>query len=342
MQSHDHSDKNDTALKTQNMVEMEAMTSNWRRQLEELQVRQRQDFRRKVVEMFEARTEESRNNRFSGFTEDLKAALVKKPSARMNAFLKVGSFLEKTFGESRDSTSELLSNTFAVNIGAQQLRTLYNITLCARNELEIKADPMQNNQALYSNNLSALIVLLNPEDVEAYGSSNINLSLFHRCEAKPELHFDPMGQQIDELKRAFTRSGCSEGSFFITRHSNFSIQLVFHLMTAGTKESEVVDGQSLLIKGYRSLLLLAHLGSITSLTIPLLLSSRISSMNDSAFIRRAEMVLKQTRGCLNELTRHSGVENIGRDVTFIVPLETARPLYNTVKEKLMSVFRAAP
>jgi hypothetical protein len=95
----------------------------------------------------------------------------------------------------------------------------------------------------------------------------------------------------------------------MTKHSNLpNIHVIFHLIY---DDSEELNGQSPEIVGYRSILKTAQNCKINHLKIPINLESHSNPQNiysespiiDARFIKRSQVVLKQTKGILNEIAR---------------------------------------
>ncbi|KAI8929948.1 hypothetical protein BC831DRAFT_441671 [Entophlyctis helioformis] len=178
-----------------------------------------------------------------------------------------------------------------------------------------------------------------------------------------------------------------EGDFFVTRHSNLpSAHVVFHLVFDESNIKADLTSKSPLIAGYRSILQTAHLCNVHNLTIPLLmlpdhnltatqpqpqpdqhtpfarvggLLSRSSSISlaapaafsDAAVVKRAEAVLKHTKGLLTEQTRmlkHLGgqsanVDKFTRSLVFQMPrgLRGVHEVFGAVRERLADIFRTS-
>lgn len=120
-----------------------------------------------------------------------------------------------------------------------------------------------------------------------------------------------------------------------------------------------ISGRSDVITGYRSILRVAHKWDVHTLTIPLLLMPNQTDvsgspvLSDNAMQKRAELVLKSTKGLIMEhsrLTKHagdsSGVERHARTLVFVLPRSVGvgtkmEDVYGVVRERLAEVFRTS-
>lgn len=177
------------------------------------------------------------------------------------------------------------------------------------------------------------------------------LELFERCALYPELHFAPIRTQIqdainqcgfDEDNRSLISAGNSLiylGDFLITKHSNLiSTHVVFHLVYDEDDLKEELNGRSDLIQGLKSILKLCHLTNITHISLPVCLAPYQHTLDRSKMVKRAGVVLKQTRSCFTEIARESSGEKVNRSVVFSIP-DNKDGVYEDIKEELVTIFR---
>jgi hypothetical protein len=102
-----------------------------------------------------------------------------------------------------------------------------------------------------------------------------------------------------------------------------------------------LSSRSPLIIGYRSLLQLAQLVHVNHLTIPVSLWANDSPMlSMDVQIKRAEVVLKQSKGIFTELSRNPRIEKIPRQIIYIItPHKEQTKIYEEVHDKLSNIFR---
>ncbi|KAJ3299844.1 hypothetical protein HK104_006581 [Borealophlyctis nickersoniae] len=267
-----------------------------------------------------------------------------------------------------------LSESFTIYFGTQ-VRTMYNLRLQVSSFDDVfrpPADPAQElavraqtANSLYSHSLSGVIVLLSPKDFAKYGGRRtVNRVFVHRCSRSTEFHFDDFETQLEQVEAELPKNEAGEtvlqeGDFFVTKHSNLpQINVVFHLIVDESSQTELT-GRSPIISGYRSILRAAHRWDVHSITLPLLLlpddpdtsMMSVAALSDNAIYKRAELVLKSTKGLIVEysrLTKHagdsSGIEKHGRSLVFVLPKwlgPKAEEVFGAVGEKLAEVFRTS-
>ncbi|KAJ3056747.1 hypothetical protein HK097_004608 [Rhizophlyctis rosea] len=274
-------------------------------------------------------------------------------------------------GEGLSNEPEL-SESFTLYFGTQ-VRTMYNMRLQvsvledvfrppgdAAQDLAVRA---QSANALYSQSLSGVILLVSTRDFGKYGGARTPNSVFvNRCKRSTEFHFDDFETQLQRIGSEFPKNESGEvilrdGDFFITRHSNLGlVQVVFHLCIDESNEGELTS-RSTLITGYRSILRVAQRWDVHSITLPLLLlpdtvalSPKSSNATEAALMKRAELVLKSTKGLIMEhsrMTKHagdsSGIERHGRTMVFVLPRgiggSRTEDVFGVVRERLAEIFR---
>jgi hypothetical protein len=146
-----------------------------------------------------------------------------------------------------------------------------------------------------------------------------------------ELHFPNIQTQIDSIKNIEFENG----DYFITKHSNIpSVHIVFHIVCG----PEEFNSRSPTIQGYRSLLKLCHYCSVTHLTVPIAFDSK--GLDLATMTKRVECVFKQTKGICNELSRDIRVEQVPRQIIFLIDQgETSKDIFNLSSGILSEVFR---
>ncbi|KAJ3258090.1 hypothetical protein HK103_004083 [Boothiomyces macroporosus] len=103
-----------------------------------------------------------------------------------------------------------LSETFTIYSGTQQIRNMYNIQLKVVERgsfFKLNDDSMQNTalkistySTLYSSSVSAIILLVNKNELSNYGKGKANKALFDYCMLHPELHFESIFSQLPNTK----------------------------------------------------------------------------------------------------------------------------------------------
>ena len=107
--------------------------------------------------------------------------------------------------------------------------------------------------------------------------------------------------------------------------------------------SEEINGQTSLAKGYRLILKLCSSRRITNLTVPILLSPKPKeALALPVILKRSEMVFKQTRGALTEYASGSGEQKDTRHIIFLVA-DTAGTAeeFDGIRNVLSSVFKVS-
>ncbi|KAJ3338864.1 hypothetical protein HDU93_008999 [Gonapodya sp. JEL0774] len=192
------------------------------------------------------------------------------------------------------------------------------------------------------------------------------------CLRSTEFHFDDLSKQLENItaemeNRKEDKGGrTEEGDYFITRHSNLPmIQVVFHLIIEEGSLRNELTTRSPVISGYRHLLRTAYRHDVHQLTIPLLFlpDASVSSNSDQpsqpgtadiqALLRRAEVVLKATKGFMIEAGRQGrhasgtgGVDKESRTLQFLLPggngtggVTFAEGAFALIRDKVAEIFR---
>ncbi|KAI9327195.1 hypothetical protein DFJ73DRAFT_766453 [Zopfochytrium polystomum] len=299
---------------------------------------------------------------------------------RMSSFL--GKAMEALGMEDLERGKEVndfadLSETFTTYFGTQ-VRTI-----------------AQTAASLYSESLCGVILVIRAKEVmKGYASGKGgSKGLIQQCKRTTEFHFDDFETQMKAIEMKFKRNNegspiLREGDFFITKHSNIPrIHVVFHLVI---EEESIKDlnPRSAILTGYRNILKIAQQCDVNDITVPILLlptggdpfavvsltpSSNMpgngsslpppSPLNsptptfssDASLLKRAELVLKATKGQLMEqswATKHagdsSGVDKKGKAIQFGLQVEAlgagrgawaVEELFAGGRERLMEVFK---
>ncbi|KAI8852660.1 hypothetical protein BC829DRAFT_384198 [Chytridium lagenaria] len=303
------------------------------------------------------------------------AAPLKKMSSMLGKA--IGAFVTDDDEATPNPDISDLSESFTIFFGTQ-VKTMYNLRLSVLNVsdllFQLQPDPSQElayraqtAASLYSHDLSAAILLIEAKDFKKYSSGkSANKAFIQKCKRSTEFHFDDVETQLSRIEDLISTDEAGEpilqeGDFFVTKHSNIpQIHLIFHLVT--TEESLKTDltSRSALIHGYRSILRVASKCDVNHITVPLLLlpepaiegngKNAVSNafiLSEIAIQKRAELVLKSTKGLIMENSRSSkhagdssGMEKHGRSFQFLLP--TYMPKYvecfSVVREKLAEVF----
>ncbi|XP_078495034.1 FERRY endosomal RAB5 effector complex subunit 3 [Ciona intestinalis] len=267
-----------------------------------------------------------------------------------------------------------MEESFTINLGAQ-LKTMHNIRLMVADMLyfcrysddgEMEAQRFQTAMSLYSNSLSAIILL---SDKNLKQCSGIEKDFRTVCESSTEFHFDSLDEQVarvnehamvvrqsrsqtlintDLNERNSSLEGeqgvLTEGDFYITKHSNLSqVHLVFHLVA---EESQLRTKASLtnvtsrhhVILGMRHIMKVASSHDIRTITIPLLLCHELSEeITFQWCVKRAELVMKCVKGFMMEMATWDG--GISRTIQFVIPPGVSEEAFDKLRSALPEVFR---
>ncbi|KAJ3188789.1 hypothetical protein HDU85_004503 [Gaertneriomyces sp. JEL0708] len=257
------------------------------------------------------------------------------PKKVSNLFQRLSSWKSEDFSKALPTESieePELSESFTTYFGTQ-VKTMYNMQLRVsnmdatfdfpRDSAQALAYRAQTASSLYSQSLSGAIILVSRKDLVNYGNQKT---------ANAEFHFDSIATQIGHIK---------------LENSNGKLDL--------EEVSEPLTSRSPVLAGYRSILSTAYHYDVHNLTVPVLLSSsqvRVLSGSDTTLTettveKRAEAVLKSTKGFIVETSRmakhsgdSSGVERFPRTLVFVLPndLQNAQHVFGAVRERLAEIF----
>ena len=269
------------------------------------------------------------------------------------------------------------AESFTITLGAQ-MKAMHNLRLVAADifedvckypeELEVALPQrLQTSMALYTNNLSGL-VLLTDDDLSHHQSSNMAKEFNNLCNSATEFHFPSFEQQVESLRNEYlepaiawrleyTRNqyqpesldqqrSCTPaptdrlkpGDFYVTNHSNLKdVHVVFHMKKSTDLSDGNINSRHLCVMGLRHVLKSAVMNSVSTLTVPLLLSHTMEeNMTVAWCMKRAELVYKCMKGFLMEVTSWGGSE---MTVQFLVPKDISKDVFSRLSLMLPSIFR---
>lgn len=242
--------------------------------------------------------------------------------------------------------------SFTIYLGSQ-LKSMHNIRILAADITDL-CSPLVNEKnelmingniqlGIYSSSLCGIVVLVP-------GSTQIaaNKKIVRNANLSTEFHFDQIDYQLeniqDDLKQINESDGAlssrlKPGDFFVTKHSNLSqAHLIFHLVHDDSTAE--MNSRHPCILGLRNILKVANRYDCHQLTIPALLKHQMSEeMTLSWCVRRAELVLKCTKGFMIESSSWSGSEL--STLQLLLPNEISDDLFATISSMVPSIFRVA-
>ncbi|XP_025834929.1 protein C12orf4 homolog isoform X2 [Agrilus planipennis] len=246
----------------------------------------------------------------------------------------------------------LNEESFTIHLGSQ-LKQMHNIRvltadvidLCSINETCLEPTPqlLQTSLALYSNDLSGLVLLTDPVVGTWFttGFSSI-------CQRSTEFHFPHIEDQYEAINNVIKnhlKDGNSKllqpGDFYITRHSNLpEVHVVFHMVTDDRLKSADINSRNAVILGLRSILKVACSYDITSLTIPLLLQYEMTEEMTVAWCtKRAELVFKCVKGFMIEMASWGGSDL--KNLQFLLPRGLSHEVFQSLTAMLPSIFKVS-
>lgn len=248
-----------------------------------------------------------------------------------------------------------MEESFTIYLGSQ-LKSMHNIRILAADMTEL-CSPLVNEHndlmingniqlGLYSSSLCGIVVLVPP------GTSQIAASkkIVRNANLSTEFHFNQIDDQLEEVQEDLrkihesntegsTSTRLKLGDFFITKHSNLSqAHLIFHLVYDDSTAE--MNSRHPCILGLRNILKVASRFDCHQLTIPALLKHQMSEeMTMSWCVRRAELVLKCTKGFMIESSSWSGSEL--STLQLLLPHDISEELFTTISSMVPSIFRVA-
>ncbi|PKC04815.1 hypothetical protein RhiirA5_401257 [Rhizophagus irregularis] len=275
---------------------------------------------------------------------------------------------QKSHGPNFQLDKPQLVESFTISLGNQvksthNLRLLVSDTedlLSSSNDARDMAYRAQTAANLYSQNLTAVVLLLTPNDWPKYKlGESANKAFFKRCKESTDFHFEDVESQFDAIEKDFTTSdhtvySVQEGDFFITRHSNLPlVHIVFHLVIEfeSIQKSELTY-RSNAINGLRIILKIIDRFDITSISLPILLLpsdidifTATDQTDENMLIKRGELVLKCTKGfMMNNVSVPKHVtekEQETKTVTFLLNKDVSEQQFNNFRQLLTGIFRAS-
>ncbi|CAH1795039.1 unnamed protein product [Owenia fusiformis] len=229
---------------------------------------------------------------------------------------------------------------------------------------------LQTAMSLYSNNLCGLILLV---DNKLNSYTGLKKEFAKLCQQSTEFHFPDLEKQfqaieeniiagnewrqnkIEEPDQVSIKSGGSNssgekddklnrliaGDFYITRHSNLSeVHLVFHLVVDDSLRDNNVNSRHPVILGIRNILKACVRYDVFTVTIPLLLVHEMSEeMTIQWCMKRAELVLKCTKGFMMELSTWGGHQS--RNIQFMLPKGLSDNMFLQISAMMPTIFRVS-
>ncbi|CAG2168735.1 unnamed protein product [Oppiella nova] len=335
------SEENINTLSVKHFEESETLKDEWNNTISNLKYEQKQEFYewiRKVYEDFKNGNPESIATNLKNLSIDSSERFGRSP------------YEELDWSNSSNDNHIQMEESFTINLGAQ-LKTTHNLRLISMDILDLcRLKPshnfgqntpqrIQTAMSLYSNSLSALVLLVDNR-INSY--SGIKLE-FHFQDL--EIQMQESTSRAEQLKpNALKKSGSHSlqtGDFYATKHSNLSeAHVVFHLVCDDSLRSSDINSRHPVILGLRNIMKTSHLNDISNITIPLLL---IHEMTEEITIqwclKRAELVLKCIKGFMIEMASLSSGGDENRTVQFVVPKGISHELFANLTTILPSIFR---
>ncbi|RIA93487.1 hypothetical protein C1645_874088 [Glomus cerebriforme] len=257
-----------------------------------------------------------------------------------------------------------MMESFTISLG-NQVKSTHNLKLSVSDtddllkssndtarDMAYKAQTAAN---LYSQNLTATVLLLKPRDWPKYKlGKSANKAFFARCKESTEFHFKDVESQLEAVERDFSKSEVQEGDFFITKHSNLPlVHVVFHLVIEFESiTSSVLTQRSPVVEGLRNILRTIDRFDITSISLPfLLLPSDVDpftdvTLDESILYKRGELVLKCIKGFMMQNSRipknDSGEkEQEAKTVSFLLSKNAKEKQFHNFRNLLTRIFKTS-
>ncbi|CAG8527864.1 1901_t:CDS:10 [Dentiscutata erythropus] len=236
-----------------------------------------------------------------------------------------------------------LVESFTISLG-NQVKSTHNLRLLAsdiddllkpsNDEARDTAYRAQTAASLYSQDLTAIVLLLTPRDWPKYKfGKSANKAFFKRCKESTEFHFDNVETQFEAIEKDFPASEVNgtipvkEGDFFITKHSNLPlVHVAFHL---------VIDFESITkseLSG-NSGVIIAEIDCFSGPSIP-----------ENVLYRRGEAVLNRIKGFMFENScapkSKDDKEEETKTVQFLLPKSATEQQFHSHRQLLIDIFRA--
>uniref|UniRef100_A0A336M6E5 CSON009604 protein n=1 Tax=Culicoides sonorensis TaxID=179676 RepID=A0A336M6E5_CULSO len=257
--------------------------------------------------------------------------------------------------------------SFTIHLGSQ-LKHNHNIRILSA-KVEDLCSPLYEDESLgglnaalglYSSSLTGIVVLTPSSFLKP------NSAIVSNCNKSTEIHFDQIDHQIEKIKQDIEKlreipnsrknsttdqGSASEnlsrllkpGDFFITRHSNITSHVIFHLIISDETYhniDEINSRHPILNPGLRNIIRTANRYDITTLTIPALLKDEMTEdMTVNWCMRRAELIFKCAKGFMIESANWGGSEL--NTLQFLLPHNITSDLFQMLASIIPSVFRVA-
>ena len=231
---------------------------------------------------------------------------------------------------------------------------------------------LQTSMSLYSNNLCGIVLL---SDSRVQCVSGLQGDFAKLCKRSTEFHFPSFETQLDtvksDVKKAshwrkdfWTKKAETEalyntgneaaeemarrdlsvlqpGDFYLTKHSNLcETHVMFHMVTDSSEQDNNISSRHPVIIGMRNVLKTACLNEVTSLTIPLLLSHKMTEKMTVAWcMKRAELVFKCIKGFMMEMGGWGGTEI--KTLQFLLPHDIDPDVFTKLTAMLTTIFRVS-
>ena len=243
-------------------------------------------------------------------------------------------------------------------------------------ELEVALPQrLQTSMALYSNNLSGLVLLTDNSKMSLVDQNSKMTKEFNKlCNQATEFHFPSFEQQLESIRNEHLEPAISWrldyiaknrslfhpeenqadldqmnppldrlkcGDFYVTKHSNLSdVHVVFHMVTDDTVLQGNIGSRHPVVMGLRNVLKMASMSSVTTITVPLLLSHTMEeTMTIPWCMKRAELIYKCVKGFLMEVASWGGSEI--KTLQFLVPKDIDHDVFMKLSTMLPTIFRTS-
>lgn len=361
-----HTEASISLLSSRHCQDMERLLNNWNMSIEALKDAQREDFCERLNslwnELISNREENNsdkdnliirKDNKTAQQKETTLNIFKKNKSSNNDDLLELDKQLSNSFILLDDPTAHIkMEESFTINLGSQ-LKTAHNLRILAVDSLYL-CDTQRNRSSqvrtqtamsLYSNNLSAIVLLVDNHFNSYYG---IQHEFSQLCSSLNEFHFDTFNKQIKQIQEQVMpvyagRHNLELGDCYITRHSNLAnAHVVFHLVTDDSLKNGEVNSRHPMLASLRNILRVAHMYDIKTISIPLLLVDEMDEeiLTVNWCLKRAELVLKCVKGFLIEMASLStGVEQ--GTIQFLVPKGISEELFTSLASLIPEVFRLA-
>lgn len=337
-----HTEATISSLSSQHCQDMERLLNNWNMSIEALKDAQKEDFCDKLETLWS----ELRN-------QDKRSDLKHKLHMERHELEKTSRLMRRVdLNESAVTNQIRMEESFTINLGSQ-LKTAHNLRILAVDSLYL-CDTQRNSSAqvrtqtamsLYSNSLSALVLLVDNHFNSYYGTQHEFAQL---CGSLNEFHFDNFNKQIKHIQNEIMpiyagRKSLELGDCYVTKHSNLAnAHVVFHLVTDDSLKNGDLNSRHPILASLRNILRVAQMYDIKTISIPLLLLDEMDEeiLTVNWCLKRAELVLKCVKGFLIEMaSMATGVEQ--GTIQFLVPKGISEELFASLASLIPEVFRLA-